>query len=106
MDNARSVPQMISEQEKKKNKFTCPLCHKTKTYGGWEDAEISWKGQTLHLGCLLEHYEELQIGAKLALENLQRALILSPKYDGDDDCPPEDLLKKIQDCLKGALRAD
>lgn len=89
---------------KPKKQFTCGICHQSRTYGSWEDAEVYFQDDFIvHVGCLKNHYQELVQKGTLAFEKLQSTLEAFP-YGISNDA--REFLKDAFNDLKGALRAE
>lgn len=87
----------------KKKQFTCGICHQSRTYGSWEDAEVYFQDDFIvHVGCLKNHYQELIQKGTLAFENLKSVLKGNYAMEGDTQKIIMDALNN----LKGALRAE
>lgn len=69
----------------RKKQFTCGICHQSRTYGSWEDAEVFFQDDFIvHLGCLENHYRELIQKGTTVLEKLNSAeeIMLAPSLKG------------------------
>jgi hypothetical protein len=88
----------------RKKQFTCGICHQSRTYASWEDAEIFFQDDFIvHIGCLKNHYTELIQTQTLAIKNTKAILQLVEKTTGIENISDAEINKNVRHILTSCL---